>query len=117
MIGNRELLFSAAPPQETVHVRRLAADFIVRGMGGNDRDRWEVEIERQRSSSGGVTNWRGSVLVRCLFNEDGSRMFADTDADALGAIDSRVLDRLYAAAARLSGLSAADMRELGNASA
>jgi hypothetical protein len=52
-----------------------------------------------------VTNARAKLLVRVLVTESGTRIFGDRDAPDLGKKSSLVINRLYEAAARLSGMS------------
>jgi hypothetical protein len=55
---------------------------------------------------------RAKLLVKCLVDEAGERLFTDQDAPALGAKNGAVIDRLYDVAARLSGLSEEEKAEL-----
>jgi hypothetical protein len=49
-------------------------------------------------------NMHALLLSRCIVDDEGERVFADTDASALGQKNARVLDRLFQVASRLSGL-------------
>jgi hypothetical protein len=97
---------------EKVYVPEWGDTVLVRGMSGTDRDRFESSIREIRATrSGGqevvmkTDNARAQLLVKCLVDEAGERIFKDTDAEALGKKNGAALDRLYDVAARLSGLS------------
>ena len=49
-------------------------------------------------------NIRARLLVRCIINEDGTRMFGDLESGDLGQRNGAVLDRLYDVAQRLCGI-------------
>jgi hypothetical protein len=120
---SRELLFGEAGhkmPTERVPTPELGegAVVIVRGMTGLERDAFQKSIisGRGRRSTVNMENITAKLVARCVINEDGSRSFTDSDEDIakLGNLRGDVLNRIYDAAARLSGLSQADLEELGN---
>jgi hypothetical protein len=55
---------------------------------------------------------RAKLLVKCLIDEAGERLFTDQDAPALGAKSGAVIDKLYDVASRLSGLSEEEKKEM-----
>lgn len=86
----------------------------VRTMTGTERDAYE---EGQISRNGkdvrlNLQNFRAKLLCMTLVQEDGTRIFNDVDAAALGKKSSLVLDKLYAAACKANGLGAKDVEEL-----
>jgi len=99
-------------PIEKVHVPEWGDEVIVRGLTGEERDAYEAS-RRQIRNVGKPNqelvliqdNARASLLVKCLIDENGERLFTDRDASALGAKNGRVIDRLYDVATRLSGMS------------
>jgi len=105
---------------EPVEVPEWAGKVLVRGLTGADRDAFEASIRRFRGGQVEVVqeNARAKLVVRCLVDENGERLFADRDASLLGKKSAAVLDRLYDVAARLSGLSEEAREELeGNSDA
>lgn len=52
------------------------------------------------------------LLVRCLCDESGKRLFKDGDAAALGAKSAKAVDRLTDVAGDLNRVSEADIEEL-----
>jgi len=82
---------------------------FVRGLSGSERDEWELFLASRREDSGewkpGTTNIRATLIVKCCVDASGTRLFADADIPAVGAKSAAVVDRLYGAARRLSGLA------------
>ena len=93
----------------------------VRALSGKDRDAYEASCMQERSKGQMVRNLanvRAKLVVRSIIDADGNRIFADTDANALGAKSAAALDRVFAVAAELSRLSEEDVDELaGNSGA
>lgn len=75
----------------------------IKAMSGAERDAFEQSIRRRGELD--LTNARAKLLVRVIVNENGTRIFADSQAPALGKKSSLVINRLYEVAARLSGMS------------
>lgn len=71
-------------------------------MNGTERDAWEVLLAQQKAES--VDNFRARLLVMCMYDDSGTRIFADNEAALLAGKSSVVLDRLYTAAAKLNAI-------------
>lgn len=86
----------------------------VRGLSGRQRDLYQASLLVEPGSSEEVTleNATARLLAYCIVNEDGSRMFSEDDVAALGEKSGTALNRVYAVAQRLSGLTKQDMNEL-----
>lgn len=110
-LSRNEILAAQDLPREEVRVKEWGGTVIVRGLTGAERDAYEASLLQGR----GVINYenaRAKLLVRCLVDEQGERLFSDADVDILGAKSAAVLDRLFSVAARLSGLQPGDVEEL-----
>ena len=122
-ILSKEALLAAASaatlPRETVHVPELGGDVLVQGMSGLQRDAWEKSliVGRGKRRDVNTENVRARLAARCLIHEDGTRMFNDGEAVLLGRLPASVLQPIFAAAQRLSGVSDEDVDELGKSSA
>ena len=117
---NRDELLAAAAkplPREHVPVPELGEGkyLIVQGMTGAQRDAWEKSLYRGRGSNRTMDteNARARLAVRCLVDEHGKRLFQDADAPALGQLRVDVLQRIFEVSQRLSGVSDADLDDLG----
>lgn len=96
----------------------------VRGLTGLERDSFEascVEVRgegKHQTRKTVFTNIRAKLVVRCLVDEKGARLYADKDADALGKKSAAALDRIFSVAQRLSGIGEEEVKELaGNSEA
>jgi hypothetical protein len=121
MALNRDAILGAVDIQtEKEFVPEWGGDVIVRGLTGEELDAYQATIRQMRPRLDGKgmepvliqDNMRAKLLVKCLVNEAGERLFTDQDASALGAKNGSVLDRLYDVAARLSGLSDEEKEEM-----
>jgi hypothetical protein len=112
------LLGATTPPQETVKVPELGGDVIVRGMSGSERDAFEASLieGKGRKRDVNMKNLRAKLVAYCCVDEQGARIFNDSDAAALGEVRADVLNRIYTVAQRLSGISEEDAEELGEVS-
>jgi len=105
---------------EKVHVPEWGDEVIIRGLTGEELDAFQGSIRQFRPTFDGKgmepvliqDNMRAKLLVKCLVDEAGERLFTDQDASALGAKNGSVIDRLYDVASRLSGLSEDEKAEL-----
>lgn len=82
---------------------------FLRIMSGTERDAFE---QLYIAEGQGFANFRARLLVRCLCDAEGKRLFEDGDADALGAKSASAISPLYDVAARLNGITGADVDEL-----
>ena len=63
-----------------------------------------------------VANLRAKLVARSVVGDDGEPVFTQQDVAALGELSAAALDRVFEVASRLSGLSEADLEEMGKAS-
>lgn len=124
-----------APPQPPPPTKRLSRDEIlgaidsrlvkvdvpewgghvfVRSMTGLERDTFEGEtaLLRKNDPSKKVPAIRARLLARVMVDEEGKRLFTDTDIPNLANKSAKALDRLFAVAESLSGMTMADLEEL-----
>jgi len=90
---------------DCVYVRRMTAD---------ERDEWEVGqyLVNGKDVSVNRRQLRARLILRCICDEHGARLLADTDLAAVGAMDSDEADLLYEVAQRLNRLRAEDVDDL-----
>jgi len=96
------ILSVADSPLEKIAVPEWDCAFYLRNMTGTERDSWELASFRDGKIS--PEHFRAKLLVRCIADEQGKRVFTDEDAAALSGKSSQVLLRLYDVAARLNGI-------------
>jgi hypothetical protein len=112
---NRESIFGIPDIKtEEVYVAEWGGSVTVRGLTAAGRDAYEASIISHNGKKVQLDkrNIRAKLVVMSVIDADGKRMFSDGDATALGEKNAAALDTIYAVAARLSGLSAADEEEL-----
>ncbi|MEU3281768.1 hypothetical protein [Streptomyces antibioticus] len=104
---------------EPVDIPAWGGEVLVRGLTGAERDAYEASIQQIRPKPDGTKevvlvrdNARAKLLVKCLVDEEGNRLFKDTDAPALGKKNGAILDKLYDVAAELSGMGDAAEKEI-----
>lgn len=104
MTLSRDAILGAVDIQtKEVEVPEWEGTVFIKGMTGAERDAFEAT--NQRNGEQNLTNVRARFLVRCIVNEEGTRIFADQDAAGLGKKSSAAISRLWEAAAELNGTS------------
>jgi len=93
MLLTKDTILKAADSKiEKLEVPEWGGHIFLKNMTGGERDAF--------------------VLVRCICDEEGNTVFTKKDIDALGKKSAKALDRCFAAAQKLNGLSAEDVEEL-----
>ena len=114
-LSKDDILKAADNAPEEVDVPEWGGTVLVRGMTGRERDAFEVSMRDQRSGQrlpGALNNIRSKVVVRCIVDDDGDRLFTDADIAALGEKSAASIDRVFDVASRLSGMSDEDQENL-----
>lgn len=93
---------------DKVHVPEWGDDVYIKTLSGTDRDQFEDAYSRDR-----MKNFRARFLTLTLCDEDGDRLFADEDVDALGKKSAIVLNRLFEKAWALNAFRGEDVDALG----
>ena len=114
MLTREQILQSDDLPRETVQVPEWGGEVQVRTMTGTDRDAFEASMVRGEGKDRKVdlTNMRARLVGLTVIDEGGLRLFTDDEVDLLGAKSGAALDRVFAIAQKLNGLSGADVEEL-----
>lgn len=87
----------------------------VRGLTAAERDDYEAEMVKLKDNDEievDRSNARSKLLVRCIVDEDGERVFGDKDAEQLGGKASQPVSRLFNVAQELSAITDEDVDEL-----
>ena len=112
---SREAILAASDLETAeVEVPEWDGSVLIRGLTGRERDEFEASILERRGKQmvPNVANIRAKLVVKCVVGEDGKRLFADTDANELGEHSAAAVNRIYEAAAKLSGLTDEDVEDL-----
>lgn len=99
---------------EAVDVPEWGGVVYVRSLTGAERDQFEASIVQRngKDTRTNLRNLRARLVVLAACDADGQPIFKAEDAAALGAKNAAPLDRLFAAAQRLSGLRDNDVQEM-----
>lgn len=120
MALSRDLILQASDIEtQTVPVPEWDGEVIIRGLTGEELDAYQAS-RRQVINAGTKDqqlvliqdNARANLLVKCIVDADGTRVFTDRDAGLLGMKNGKVLDRLFDVAAELSGLNDEEQEEM-----
>lgn len=110
MLTKDAILGAVDSAAEAVEVPEWKGTVYIRVMSGTERDAFEGSVTKDGKVT--VENIRAKLLVKTLSDETGKRLFTDADLAALGAKSGRVLDRLFAEAKRVNGMTKNDVEEL-----
>jgi hypothetical protein len=99
---------------EEVVVPEWDGAVLVRGLSGTQRDQFESKIIEQRGRRQVLhrEHVRAWLVALSVVDENGARVFADSDVPALSQKSAGALERIFDVARRLSGMSEADVEEL-----
>jgi len=108
MLNRDDILKVVDLDVKTVEIPEWNGSVNVRGLTARERDSFESSI----GQSANLDNLRARLVVLCLVDEDGKRIFKDSDAAALGAKNAQVVNKLFDVARQMSGMTDADVVEL-----
>lgn len=93
--------------KKTVHVPEWDGDVIVRELTGTELDSWEAAQVRHVGDKvePNPIGTRARLVIRALIDENGKRLFKDSEAMKLSEKNGDVLDRLFDEIAALSGMT------------
>lgn len=107
------LALNDLPAPQLVDVPEWGGSIYIRALTGVERDAYEAQFVRAGGAKGkGLHNARARLVALTAVDETGQRIFTDADVESLGRKSAMVLDRLFAVAGRLSGLTSQDVEEL-----
>ena len=81
----------------------------LRVMTGTERDRFEAEFVNGSKS---VDMVRAKLVAKCLCDEQGQRLFTETEIPQLGEKSAAVLDRLFGECMKLNRFTKDDVDNL-----
>ena len=91
---------------EMVTVPEWGGDVFLRVMSGCDRDSYEASqikmVGKQLTMD--LANKRANLIVRCVCDDKGTRLFSDAQAAGIASKNAQVLDRIYRVALRINAL-------------
>lgn len=100
---------------EDVPVPEWGGTVRVKGLTGVERDRYEstlVEFRKDGSREMRLANARARLVALAVVDAGGKPVFGREDVKALGNKSAAALERVFAVAKRLAGLTDEDVEEL-----
>ena len=99
---------------ETVSVPEWGGHVKVRTMTGAERDAYEARslVKRGESRELNLVNMRARLAADTIVDNEGKRLFTESDVGALGGKSAAALDRVFGVAMKLNGMSKEDVDEL-----
>lgn len=95
---------------EDVDVPEWGGTVRVRTLTGTERDAFEAGLVGQEGKRN-LANLRARLLSLAIVDDQGRRVFAESDADVLGSKSAAALDRLFDVAQRLNGIGTEAQKE------
>lgn len=115
-LNKDQILSSEDLPFEEMEMPEWGGKVNVRGLTGKERDAFEESIADKSGEEGApkvnLNNFRAKLVVLTVVDENGKRVFSDTDADALGKKSARAINRVFEKARKLSGIGKDDVEEM-----
>lgn len=101
-----DILNSHDLPTEKVHIPEWNLDVWVRSMTGLERDLYEADLleDKDKSIKEKLRNMRAKLAVLCTVDENGERVFDESDVEELGKKSAKALDRIFNAIQILNAL-------------
>ena len=114
MLTKDQILDAQDLQTEIVEVPEWEGSVEIKAMTGFERDAFEESLLRGKGKNTTVNmqNIRAKLVAHSIVNGDGERMFGDADVKALGKKSAAALDRVFAVAQELSGITKEDVEEL-----
>ena len=114
MLTKDQILKADDMVTQAVEVPEWGGVVTVAGMTGTERDAFEQSIvdTRGKSTKTNLANIRARLCAMTMVDDKGERLFADSEIKALGKKSAKALDRVFAVAQELNGMSPGDVEEL-----
>ena len=111
-ILTREQILSAEDRKtEVVPVPEWGGEVLVASMTGDARDRLEAQVATSEGARR-FERMRAKMVAASLVDEQGKQLFTEADIPALGLKSAAALQRVFAAAMRMSAFRRVDIEEL-----
>lgn len=102
--------------RQEVQCPEWGVTLFIREMTGAERDEWDQSLTNGKGKVD-IRNIRARLVAQCAVDAEGGRIFTQADAEALGAVSAKALDRCAKVAQNLNGLGESDLEEAkGNSS-
>ncbi|PRX90821.1 hypothetical protein [Allonocardiopsis opalescens] len=111
VLGRDQILSARDALTDYVDVPEWGGRVKIRSLSGTERDAFEAGIAGNGKKLR-LENIRAKLVAKCAINEQGQQLFSTADTAALGRKNAAVLDRVFQACQKLSGITDEDVDEL-----
>jgi len=115
LLSKDQILNASDRSFREVEVPEWGGTVRVGSMTAAERDAFEasmVDARGKGKTSKTLENFRARFVAKCVVDEDGQRLFSDSDIVALGGKSAAVLSKLFDVAREVNGMTEADVEEL-----
>lgn len=96
------ILSSADLKEEAIHISEWGGDYLIRELTAGQRDEFEaLFVGAEKVETRGL---RARMVVDCLYTVSGEKVFNESHREALANKSSSVLDRVFKACQKISGI-------------
>lgn len=114
LLTRKQILEAQDIESEVVEVPEWEGSVKVQGLTGTERDQFESALlkGKGKNTTLNMQNVRAKLVAHSIVDQDGNRVFTDSDVGILGSKSAAALDRVFAVAQKLSGITKEDVEEL-----
>lgn len=116
LLSKDQILASDRKKTIDVTVKEWGGAVRLQELSASDRDMWESESFVLNAEGTGAKfnpkHARARLVVRCIVDAQGKRMFSDDEVAAVGSLSAATVQRLFNAARKLNAISDDDVKEL-----
>lgn len=95
-----------------VEVLEWGGVVLLKAMSGKERDAFEASLQGKEAGTINLDNVRAKLASKCIVDEEGKRLFSDSEIETLGMKSAAALDRIFEEAKVLSGIGDEDIKEM-----
>lgn len=121
LLTKSQILAADRKKSVDVPVKEWGGSVRLQELSASDRDMWENEsfaLDAEGRPKFNPKHARARLVVRCLIDGEGKRMFTDDEVASIGSLSAATVQKLFNAARKLNAITEGDMRELeGNSDA
>jgi hypothetical protein len=110
LLSRDSILKAKDQKHEDVHIPEWGGTVRVKALNGAERDKFEASIAGTTGKRN-LANVRAKLVAMAVVDLTGQPLFNQTDVVALGGKSASALDKVFAVAQRLAGITEADIEE------
>jgi NTP pyrophosphatase (non-canonical NTP hydrolase) len=111
ILSKEEILAVQDLPTTEVNVPEWGGSVRLKGMSAGEREALEEEVT-DKNGKVNTKNIRVKLLVRSIVDENGEKLFSETDMEKLNEKSADIITRLFIAAQNLNGMSEAAVEDM-----